>query len=151
MDAVTYPNKEVIEFINANMIALRVRNDQKPLADQFKIKWTPALITLDVDGTERHRTVGFLPPQELIPSLMLGIGKAHLERGEFAQAVPQFEKLISEHSKSGSAPEAVFFLGVARFQSTHDPKFLKKAYEQLAAQYPQSEWTTRASPYSAIK
>ncbi len=151
MDAVTYPNKAVIEFINSNMIAVRVRHDQRPLAEDFKVKWTPALITLDVDGTERHRTVGFLPPEELIPSLMSGIGKTHLERGEFAKAIPRFEMLVSQYPKSGSAPEAVFFLGVARFQSTQDPKFLKKAYETLAAQYPQSEWTTRASPYSTIK
>jgi tetratricopeptide (TPR) repeat protein len=151
MDAVTYPNKAVIEFINSNMIAVRVRHDQRPLAEDFKVKWTPVLITLDVDGTERNRTVGFLPPEELIPSLMSGIGKAHLERGEFAKAIPQFEKLVSKYPKSGAAPEAVFFLGVARYQSTHDPKFLKKAYEQLAAQYPQSQWTTRASPYSTIK
>jgi tetratricopeptide (TPR) repeat protein len=151
MDAVTYPNKAVIEFINSNMIAVRVRHDQRPLAEDFKVKWTPVLITLDVDGTERHRTVGFLPPEELIPSLMSGIGKAHLERGEFAKAIPQFEKLVSKYPKSGAAPEAVFFLGVARYQSTHDPKFLKKAYDELAAKYPQSDWTKRASPYSTIK
>jgi len=151
MDAVTYPNKAVIEFINSNMIAVRVRHDQRPLAEDFKVKWTPTLITLDMDGTERHRTVGFLPPEELIPSLMSGIGKAHLERGEFAKAIPRFEMLVSKYPKSGAAPEAVFFLGVARFQSAQDPKFLKKAYDQLAAQYPQSEWTTRASPYSTIK
>jgi thioredoxin-related protein len=114
MDAVTYPNKAVIEFINSNMIAVRVRHDQRPLAEDFKVKWTPVLITLDVDGTERNRTVGFLPPEELIPSLMSGIGKAHLERGEFAKAIPQFEKLVSKYPKSGAAPEAVFFLGVAR-------------------------------------
>ncbi|MGO9571386.1 MAG: tetratricopeptide repeat protein [Desulfomonilaceae bacterium] len=151
MDAVTYPNKAVIDFINANMISVRVPHDQKPLAEDFKVKWTPTLITLDVDGTERQRTVGFLPPEELVPSLMSGIGKAHLERGEFAQAISRFERLVSKYPKSGAAPEAVFFLGVARFQSTHDPKFLRKAYDQLAAQYPQSEWKTRASPYSTIK
>lgn len=151
MDAVTYPNKAVIEFINSNMIAVRVPHDKRPLAEDFKVKWTPALITLDLDGTERHRSVGFLPPEELIPSLMLGIGKAHLERGEVPQAIPQFENLVSKYPKTGSAPEAVFFLGVARFQSTHDAKFLRKAYDQLAAKYPQSEWTKRASPYSTIK
>lgn len=150
MDAVTYPNKAVIEFIDSNMIAVRVPHDQRPLAEDFKVKWTPTLITLDVDGIERSRTVGFLPPEELIPSLMLGIGKAHLERGEFAQAIPRFEKLVSKYPKSGSAPEAVFYLGVAQFQSTQDPKFLRKAYDTLAAKYQHSEWTKRASPYSKI-
>ncbi len=136
MDAVTYPDEAVIEFINSNMIAVRVPHDQRPLAEDFKVKWTPTLITLDMDGTERHRTVGFLPPEELIPSLMLGIGEAHLERGEFAQAIPRFEKLVSKYPKSGSAPEAVYFLGVARFQSTHNEKFLRKAYDTLAARVP---------------
>jgi tetratricopeptide (TPR) repeat protein len=151
MDAVTYPNKAVIDFINANMIPLRILHNQRPLADEFKIRWTPTIITLDAGGIERQRTIGFLPPDQLIPSLMLGIGKAHLERGEFAQAIPRFEKVVSQYPKSGSAPEAVFYLGVARFQRTHDPKFLKKAYEELAAQYPKSQWTTKASPYSSIK
>jgi len=151
MDAVTYPDKSVTEFINSNMIPVRVRSDHKPLSEDFKVKWTPALITLDMDGTERHRTVGFMAPEELIPSLMLGIGKAHLERGEFSQAIPRFEMLVSKYAKSGSAPEAVFYLGVAQYQSTHEPKFLKKAYDQLAAKYPKSEWTKRASPYNAIK
>jgi len=151
MDAVTYPDKAVIDFINSNMIPVRVRHDQKPLSEDFKVKWTPALITLDMDGIERHRTVGFLPPEELVPSLMLGIGKAHLERGEFSRAIPRFENLVSKYAKSDSAPEAVFFLGVAQYQSAHDPKFLRKAYDQLTAKYPQSEWTKRASPYSAIK
>jgi hypothetical protein len=151
MDAVTYPDKAVVEFINSNMIPARFPHNQRPLAEEFKVKWTPTLITLDVDGTERQRTVGFMPPEELVSSLMLGIGKADLERGEFAQAIPWFEKAVSQYPKSGSAPEAVFYLGVAQFQSTHDPKFLKKAYDQLAAQYPKSDWTTRASPYSTIK
>ncbi len=151
MDAVTYPDKAVVDYITDNMIAVRVLHNQRPLADEFKVRWTPTLITLDVEGTERQRTVGFLPPEEFVPSLMLGIGKTHLERGEFGQAIPRFELLVSQYPKSGSAPEAVFYLGVAQFQSTHDPKFLKTAFDQLAAQYPQSEWATRASAYSSIK
>jgi thioredoxin-related protein len=151
MDAVTYSNKAVIDFINANMIPVRVPHDQRPLAEEFKVKWTPTLITLDVDGTEKHRTVGFLPPEELIPSLMVGIGKGNLERSEFAQAIDRFQELISKYPKSSFAPEAVFFLGVAQYQSTHDPKFLRKIYDTLASKYPQSDWTKRASPYSSVK
>jgi Tetratricopeptide repeat len=151
MDAVTYPNKEVGDFIKANMIPLRVPHNHRPLAYDFKVRWTPTLITLDAGGIERRRTIGFMPPEALIPSLMLGIGRAHLERGELAQAIARFGKVVSQYPKSGFAPEAVFYFGVAQFQKTHDPKFLKKAYEQLAAEYPQSKWTTKASSYSSIK
>ncbi len=151
MDAVTYSNKTVAEFINTNMIPVRVPHNQKPLAENFKVKWTPTVITLDRDGTERQRTIGFLPPSALIPSLMLGIGKTRLDRGEFAQAIPEFKQVVAKYPTSDFAPEAVFYLGVAQFKSTHDPKFLRKAYDTLAAQYPKSEWATKASPYSSIK
>ncbi len=151
MDAVTYPNKNVIEFVDRNMIPVRVGSDERQLFNEFKIRFTPTLITLDASGTERQRTVGFMPPEELIPSLTLGIGKAHLERGEFTQAIPRFEKVVSEYPKSASAPEALFYLGAAQYQQTHEPKFLQKAYERLAAEYPQSPWTTKASPHNSIK
>jgi thioredoxin-related protein len=151
MDAVTYPNKEVIDFINSNMIAVRVVSNQRQLFREFKIRFTPTLITLDAGGTELQRTAGFMPPEELIPSLMLVIGKADLERGKFAQAIPRFEKVVSEYPKSASAPEAVFYMGVAQYQKTHDSKFLKKAYEELAAQYLQNQCPTTASPYKPIK
>ena len=77
MDVVTYPNDRVILFITENMIPLRVAFDAQPLSADFNIKWTPALITLDPYGNEHHRTVGFLAVQELIASLLLGIGKSY--------------------------------------------------------------------------
>lgn len=151
MDIVTYPNKAVVDFVNTNVVTVRIELNQRQLADEFKIRYTPTLITLDKDGIERQRTIGFLPPEELIPSLMLAMGKTHLQRGEMAQAIPSFEKVVSEYPKSVFAPEAVFYSGVAQFQSTHDAKFLKKAYDDLTAQYPQSEWTKRASAYSSVE
>ncbi|MGB6066034.1 MAG: tetratricopeptide repeat protein [Desulfomonilaceae bacterium] len=151
MDAVTYSNKKVAEFINANMIPVRVPHNQKPLTEEFKVKWTPTVITLDQDGKEQQRTIGFLPPSELIPSLMLGIGKTRLERGEFAQAIPELKEVSAKYPTSDSAPEAVFYLGVAQFKSTHDLKYLRQAYDKLAAQYPKSQWAMKASPYSSIK
>ena len=72
MDAVTYPDTKVAAFINSSLIPLRIASDSQPLATDFNITWTPTLITLDVNGKEHHRTVGFLPPEELIASLCWG-------------------------------------------------------------------------------
>ena len=71
MDAVTYPQAKVIQFITDEMIPLRIPSDHKTLADDFGIKRTPALITLDNNGKEHHRTVGFMEADELIASLNL--------------------------------------------------------------------------------
>lgn len=149
MGTVTYPNEKVCAFIQQHMVPLQVVSDA-PLAADFNIQWTPTLITLDEDGKEHHRTVGFLPPEELIPSLMLGIAKCHFDRKNFGEAISMLEKLLAEYPKSDSAPEAIYLLGVCRYKSTHDAKPLKEAYEKLRVQYPSSEWTKRAYPYRLL-
>jgi tetratricopeptide (TPR) repeat protein len=150
MDAVTYPNENVIEFIQRNMIPLRVAFDAQPLATDFNLKWTPTLIALDADGKEHQRTVGFLPPEELIPSLLLGIAKSYFDRERFSEALSTLDKLIKDYPNSDSVPEALYLQGVSKYKSTHNPKPLKEAYEQLQAKYPSSEWTKRAYPYRLL-
>jgi len=150
MDAVSYPDTKVTEFINGNIVPLRVHFDNQPLSSTFNVQWTPTLVTLDRNGKEHHRTVGFLSPEELIPSLILGIGKTHFDLKEFKQSVESFDKIISSYSKCDATPEAMYLRGVSRFKTTHDGKILKEAYELLQSQYPGSEWTKRALPYRLI-
>ncbi len=150
MDAVTYPNDKVIEFTQKHLIPLRVAFDAKPLSTDFDVKWTPTLITLDANGKEHQRTVGFLPPEELIPSLLLGIAKSYFNQEKFSEALSNLDKLLADYPKSDAAPEAIYLRGVCRYKSTHDPKPLKGAYEQLQANYPSSEWTKRAYPYRLL-
>jgi hypothetical protein len=33
---------------------------------------------------------------------------------------------------------------------THDPKYLRQAYDALTAKFPGSEWAKRAAPYRLI-
>ena len=150
MDAVTYPKYEVIEFVKQAVIPLRVASNTEPLATNFNLKWTPTLITLDPDGKEHHRTVGFISPEELIPSLLLGIAKVHFDRDMFSEALANLETLLSKYPKSDAAPEAIFFRGVAKYKATQDAKPLKQAYELLEANFPDAEWTKRAYPYRLL-
>ena len=150
MGAVTYPNAKVIEFVERYFVPIQVLFDHKPLSSDFNIQWTPTVITLDADGKEHHRTIGFLSPEEFVPSLMLGIAKCHFDRGNFAEALSTLERLVADYPKSDSTPEAIYLRGVSRYKSTHDPKPLKEAYEKLQAAYPSSEWTKRAFPYRLL-
>src|SRR5512135_701950 len=99
MDAVTYPNDEVVKFISGKIVPLRVTSDAQPLSSDFNIAWTPSLITLDSNGKEHHRTVGFLPPEELIPSLILGMGKCDFELDRFDSAIAHFDSLLAGYPK----------------------------------------------------
>ncbi len=150
MDAVTYPDALVSEFIKKNLIALRIPSDAKPYCTDFNITWTPTLIVLDQEGKEHHRLVGFLSPEELIPALLLGMAKTRFERQQYAEALSVIQQILDGYPRSGSAPEALFLKGVARYKSTHDPKPLKESYEQLQAHYPSSDWTKRAYPYRLL-
>jgi hypothetical protein len=150
MDAVTYPALSVIEFISARMIALRVPADNKKLMSKFSITWTPALLVLDAQGKEHRRSVGFLPPEELIPSLLLGIAQYHFKLKRFAETLKCLGQLLGEYPNSKAAPEAIFLKGACSYMNTHNPGLLKEAYEQLHTVYPQSEWTQRAAPYRLL-
>ncbi|MGD9032439.1 MAG: hypothetical protein PVJ69_12515 [Desulfobacteraceae bacterium] len=150
MDAVSYPDSGVTSFINDHMIPLRIPFDAEPHAKDFNVKWTPTIVTLDSNGKEHHRTVGFLAPEDLIASLLLGMGKVHFDADKFDDALANLDKVTADYSKSNSAPEAIFFRGVSGYKSSQDPKKLKEAYERLEAEYPDSEWTQRAYPYRLI-
>jgi len=150
MDAVTYPDAKVISFMQKNVIPLRVNFDAQPLATDFNVKWTPTIVILGNQGEEHHRTVGFFSPEGLIPSLLLGIAKVHFETEQFDKALTNLEKLLSDYPNSSSAPEAIYLKGVNLYKSTEDPKPLKLAYENLEANYPDSEWTQRAYPYRLL-
>ena len=150
MDTVTYPQDSIINFINQNLIPLRIPSDQQPLATEFGVTWTPALFILDEDGNEHHRSVGFLDADQLIPSLLLGIGNMHFTANNFKEALSRYETILSQHPGSDAAPEAVFQKGVSLFKSTNDPKPLREAYELLSKTYKDSPWTNRAYPYRLI-
>ena len=101
-------------------------------------------------GKEHHRTVGYLPPEELIASLLLGMGKVDFDAERFDAALKNLEQLLRDYAKSDAAPEALFLRGVCQYKSTHNPAPLKAAYEKLQELYPASEWTKRAYPYRLL-
>ncbi|OCC16237.1 hypothetical protein DBT_0054 [Dissulfuribacter thermophilus] len=150
MEAVTFPDNKVVEFIESNFIPVRIAFDAKPLSEEFNVKWTPTIITLDDSGKEHHRTVGFLSSEELIPSLNLGIGKGYFEKDELKEALKWFEHIVIQYPKSDFTPEALFLKGVVQYKLTQDPKPLKEAYEDLTKNFPDSEWTKRAYPYRLL-
>lgn len=150
MDAVSYPNPKVIEFFDKNLVAVKVLINSQPLPKKFRVQWTPTLVLLDGEGEEHNRTVGFLPPEELLPSLMLGIGKSHFDHDHLSEAERTFQHLLEEYPKSDFSAEAAYYLGVSRYKRTHNAEELKKTIQHLQRDFPQSEWVKRASVYQML-
>ncbi len=149
MGAVTYPDARVAEFVTSRMVPMQVLADSQ-LAGDFKVKWTPTIVVLDFYGKEHHRTVGFFPPEEFIPNLLLGMSKVDFDTDQFNDAILNLDQLLAKYPKSDAAPEAIYLKGVARYKSSHNAAPLKEAYEKLKADYPASEWTRRAEPYGLL-
>ena len=150
MDAVTYPDKKVMAFIQESFIPLLIPFDAKPQSKDFNIKWTPTLITLGFDKREHHRTVGFLEPNAFIANSLLGIGKYHFDNDRYPEALTFFEKIISGQPQSDCVAEAIFLRGVSRYKNSGDLEPLKEVFQTLNRQFPDSEWAKRAYPYRLL-
>lgn len=153
MDTGPYSDETVQKFIETEFVPVKSQcfwDKRTDLMKQFDISWTPTLLVLDATGKEHHRVVGFVPKEDFLAHLKLGKGKMFFNRFRFAEAMEEFAAVTEQHPNAGAAPEAIFFLGVAKYWKSHDPKGLRWGYDTLAARFPQSEWTRRAQPYKQI-
>jgi tetratricopeptide (TPR) repeat protein len=150
MDVITYASEEVISFVKANLIPLRIDINKKASYDEYNAIWTPTLLILDYQGHEVQRTIGFLQPDEFIARMYLGIAKVHFTVGEFDAANMYLKKLMELYPADTAVPEAVYFRGVNLYKQNNDPTQLKMTYEELLKKYPDNTWTKRAYPYRLL-
>lgn len=144
----TYPSKEVADFINEHFVALRVDVPSHPeLVRRYDVFSTPTLIVLDPKGREFYRSVGFLPPDRFVCHLQLGRAIVTFRTRRYAKAGDMFEELAERYPLCGAAPEAIYFRGVARDKVTGDHSNRKVAALELAEGYPESDWALRAGPW----
>jgi hypothetical protein len=149
--AVTYPDSNVCASVEKNFVPIQIDfNKNKTMVKRYGVKWTPTIIILDADGDEHYRFVGFLPPGDFIAQIILGEGKVEFNLDHLEQAIQCFQEILVRYPKADAAPEAQYYLAVARYKASHDPKELKLGGETLQRDYPQSEWAKKAQPYSLI-
>src|SRR5438128_11701957 len=101
MDTVTYPDERVASFVDKHFVPVKVNVKEKPdAAAAFDVSWTPNVIITDDAGKARYRIEGYLPPEDFIGQLALGLGRYHLDRQEWPQAIHHFEEAVRRHQGS---------------------------------------------------
>lgn len=150
MDAVTYPESEVADYIKDNFIPLRIGSSTEPYCVDFMVKWTPRTIVLSSFGVVHQSKLGFFPPEEFIPSLELGLARADFDSDRLDECQKRLERIIDNYPQSASAPEAVYLRGVTSYKISGDAASLKDAYHTLKDTYSSSEWVARALPYRLL-
>ena len=148
-----YPDHRVARFVEQNFVPVRVhvrhqKDEFKRLGGRYGVQWTPTILVLDPNGEERHRVEGFLPADDLIPQLLLGLGHAAFGEGRFAEAERHFREVIDAHADSDAAAEALYWSGVSRYKATDDPAALADTARQFADHYRDTSWAKKASVWA---
>lgn len=136
----------MIEAVSGNFLPVKAHiKEQKRTFERFNAQWTPTQIVLDSDGVERHRIEGFLPVEDFLAQLSLGLGKLLFQHQEYGNAEKRFRSIVETHATTGAAPEACYWAGVSAYKRSNDPAPLSATAKLLKAKYPESEWTRKAS------
>ena len=145
-----YPNPDVADFITHNFLPVRVHvREQKEqfqqLGQRFNAQWTPTVLIVDETGAERHRIEGFLPVEDFMSQLVLGLGHAAFAAGDFAAAEPYFSEVVERYPNTEAAPEAQYWAGVSHYKATDDATALAETANAFDQRYQNSSWAKKAS------
>ena len=119
--------------------------DFKRISQRFSAPWTPTLLVLDPSGTERHRVEGFLPADDLLSQLTLGLGHSAFAREQWDEAERRFREVVDRYPKSEAAPEALYWAGVSRYKGKGDAGALAETGREFTRRYQESSWAKKAS------
>jgi Tetratricopeptide repeat/Thioredoxin-like domain len=145
-----YSDHRVKDLIASRFVAVRVHvrenaAEWQTLSSQFGVQWTPTILVVDADGEERHRIEGFLPAEDFLSQVELGLAHAAFNRGDYPAAEHLFRDVARKYPDTDAAPEALYWAGVAKFRATNDPAALKETNADVSGRYPASSWAKKAS------
>jgi Tetratricopeptide repeat len=148
-----YPDERVVKLVQDNFIPARVHVKEQPedfrrLGQRYNAQWTPTLLIIDPEGTERHRVEGFLPVEDILAQLTLGLAHSAFARQRWDEAERRFREVLDRFPNTESAPEALYWAGVSRYKGKGDASALGETARQFARRYQQSSWAKKASVWS---
>lgn len=142
-----YPDPRVASFVTDNFIPTRAHVKENQAAfERFNAQWTPTILVLDPGGTERHRIEGFLPADDLLAQLRLGLAHAARLSGDFTGAEERYRELSS--GTDDVAAESLYWAGVSRYKATNDANALGETAKAFKERFTDSAWAKKASVWS---
>jgi len=120
-------------------------DDWARYGERYGVQWTPTTLILDPSGVERQRIEGFLPADDFLAQLALGLAKSAFARQQFAEAERRFREVVERFPKSDAAAEALYWAGVSRYKATNDAAALAQTADAFNQRYKESSWAKKAS------
>ncbi|TAK30634.1 MAG: hypothetical protein EPO21_19000 [Chloroflexota bacterium] len=144
----TYPEPAVADLVNEHFVPVQVNvkeDSAKSLIERYHQIWTPDLRVLGADGYEFYHWNGYLPPFEYAAQLLVAEGQTYLRLHEFGKAQELYEEILSRFPTSAFAPEAQYFLAVAKYETSHQGTDLLSGWHRVQTRYPESIWRVKQS------
>jgi TolA-binding protein len=149
-----YPQPVVAEFVRQNFIPVRLHVKQDAAEFQrvgglLNAQWTPTTLIVEPPATERHRIEGFLPVEDFLSQLALGLAKAAFARGDFAGSERAYALVVDKYPNTDAAAESQYWAGVSRYKATGDASALTETARRFKERYSDSTWAKKASVWAA--
>ena len=149
-----YTDPRVVDFIQQHFTPVRahVRDNHdefKRLGARFNSQWTPTTLIVDSEGNERHRIEGFLPADDFLAQLTLGLAKSAFARGSFSDAERLYREVVDKYPNTEGAAEALYWAGVSRYKGTGDASALGETARAFSSRYTDTSWAKKASVWKA--
>lgn len=136
----------MIEFVHEHFIPVKINVREQPkIARQFNILWTPTLVMLDRQEFRLRQSVGFLPPDELIPELLMALAMNQIRIGSPQNAAVILEELQADYQEAKLIPEALYWRGISIFFANQDKSELFENWKRIALTYPDSQWAVKTT------
>lgn len=113
--------------------------------ERFGANWTPTVMILDSNGVERHRIEGFLPTDDFLSQLHLGLAQAAFKSGKFDDAEKRFRAIVDKFPNTDAAPEALYWAGVSRYKGANDGAALGATAKAFKERYTDTPWAKKSS------
>jgi tetratricopeptide (TPR) repeat protein len=149
-----YPHPEVAAFVRTHFVPVRLhikdhKDEYQRVGALLNAQWTPTILLVDPPASERHRIEGFLPVDDFLSQLKLGLAKTGFARGQYADAEREYREIVERYPNTEAAPEAQYWAGVARYKATGDATALRDTAKRFTDRYKDSSWAKKASVWAA--
>ena len=145
-----YPDERVVKLIQENFLPVKIHIKENPKGfERFGAQWTPTIIVADSNGTERYRFEGYLPVDDFLAQLDLGLAKAAFANQNWSEAERRFREVAESFSQSDAAAEALYWAGVSKYKGSGDAAALRQTAEAFRSRYRESQWAKKASVWAA--
>ncbi len=144
----SYPSPNVQSLIAEWFVPVRLllnRAEDRIHFRHYRVIWTPTIAVLDRRGVDHYQSPGFLPPDQLLSTLRIGLARALTAWSRYDDAADQL-RTVADDPTNGLAPEALFWLGVSWYLKSRSRTALMQAWQRLRDDYPTSVWALRVPP-----